>query len=130
MNNHLNANAAAQWVSEVSALVDLVAQWAREENWSVHRFEQEHHESGLGTYAVPHLRVSTPFGEIQVEPVVRNVQGADGRVDVRSWPSLNRVRLVRKGGVWEVITDSNVPLGVPWSKAAFVRLAEDLQAAA
>lgn len=124
------AEAAREWIAEVSTLVDEVAHWAREENWSVDLFEREHEERALGRYTVPHLKVATPFGEVHVEPIARQVIGADGRVDVRSWPFLNRVKLVRRGGAWEIITDSNVPLGIPWSKAAFLRLAKELQAAA
>ena len=54
--------------------------------------------------------------------------GADGRVDLEAWPSLNRVRLVPAADQWKFITDSNVPLDSPWGSDAFVRLAKHLTA--
>lgn len=122
--------ARTSWVDAVNALVNEVIQWAKDEQWSVHRQDRDHDERLLGQYTVPHLRVVTPFGEVLVEPIARHVLGGDGRVDLRSWPSLNRVKLVRRGDAWEIMTDSNVALGLPWSKTTFLRLAKELQAAA
>ena len=41
---------------------------------------------------------------------------------------MRRVRLLRRGDDWQVITDSNVPLRRAWSKALFVDLLSSLTA--
>lgn len=118
----------ADWHDVVARLVEQIAKWAEAENWSVHRDRKTIHEERLGDYDLPTLRVRTNQGdEVHVNPVARYVMGrADGRVDLEGWPSLNRVRFIRRGGQWEIITDSNVPLRQPWNRKTFVQLARDL----
>ena len=118
------------WVADVTALVSDIAAWAASEGWLVNRLDQEHQEQGLGVYAVPHLRLATRYGEVQVDPVARDVIGADGRVDLISYSTLNRIRLVRRAGQWEAVTDANARVEPPWSKEVFLRLTKDLQAVA
>jgi hypothetical protein len=124
----LSSIAHEEWLSLVSGLVDQVEAWALEENWSIHRYTKRlDEENEVGPYDAPALRVRLPEGEVHVNPIARNVYGhADGRVDLEAWPSLNRVRLVRRKGEWEIITDSNIPLRRPWEKATFTELARDL----
>ena len=116
------------WLTLVDQLVDQVADWSESENWSIHRDRKTIEEEPLGRYDVPTLRVRTNQGdELHVNPVARFVMGrADGRIDLEGWPSLNRVRFVRRNGKWEIITDSNVPLRQPWNRKTFIQLAHDL----
>ena len=118
-----------QWVDLLHQLVDEIAGWVRSMDWSVHEGQKTIQEKRLGAYVAPTLRIRAPQGEIHVDPVARSVMGADGRVDIEAWPSLNRVRLVRFGDQWRVITDSNVRLRKDWDRNTFLELVGDLVAA-
>src|SRR6266487_3484439 len=105
-----------QWLALVKEVLDQMESWAREEGWSVHREDKRTFENEFGEYNAPVTRFRTPAGEIYVTPIGRNIVGADGRVDIEAWPSLNRVKLVRKNNRWDIITDSNVPLRQDWNQ--------------
>lgn len=117
-----------EWLRRVGDLVTEVEGWASEQGWSVHRLDARIRERLLGEYVVPSLQMRMPGGELFLKPVALHVVGADGRVDLEAWPTLNRVKLVGREGGWQVITDSNVPLREQWGRDTFVRLAHDLQA--
>jgi len=118
------------WIALVQELVDQVQQWAGEENWSLHRENKQIAEDVAGAYEVPALRIRNVSGEVRLDPIGLHIVGAEGRVDVEAWPSLNRVKLLRRGGKWIIMTDSNVPLRDEWGRDAFVRLVNDLLASA
>lgn len=117
-----------QWITRVDTLVSQIAKWSAAENWSVDKSEKAMHESLWGDYIVPTLRIRLPGGEVHVNPVGLHVVGADGRVDLETFPTLNRVRLVGHKNQWEIYTDSNVPLRKPWNRKTFSQLALDLVA--
>ena len=119
-------NRRREWIARVEAVVNQIAKWSAAENWSIDRSEKSIHESLLGDYVVPTLRIRLPAGEVHVNPVGLHVIGADGRVDLEAFPALNRVKLVGVKGQWEIITDSNVPLRKPWNRKTFSQLAHDL----
>jgi len=121
-----NQDQREQWLDRVNHLVDQVAAWAEAQGWSTHRDVKVIEERELGRYTVPTLRVRTPQGEVHLDPIARHVMGADGRVDLEAWPSLNRVKLVPAADEWQVITDSNVTLTSPWGADTFVELAKSL----
>ena len=118
----------AQWITRVDTLVSQIAKWSAAENWSVDKSQKSIHESLLGDYVVPTLRIRLPAGEVHVNPVGLHVMGADGRVDLETFPTLNRVKLVGIKNQWEIYTDSNVPLRKPWNRKTFSQLALDLLA--
>jgi hypothetical protein len=117
-----------EWVRRVNDLTSDVERWALAEGWSAHRHTTRLKERLLGDYTVPTLQIRMPGGELYLKPVALHVVGGDGRVDLEAWPTLNRVKLVGRGGGWQIITDSNVPLHEEWGRDAFVRVANDLQA--
>ena len=116
-----------EWIQRVTALVDQVQQWATAEGWLVHRTEKQLHERLIGDYSVPTLQIRAPGGELFLKPIAFHIVGADGRVDLEAWPTLNRVKLVGRDGNWQIVTDSNVPLRKPWDSETFVELVRDLQ---
>jgi hypothetical protein len=116
-----------EWVQLVTALADQVQQWALAEGWLVHRTQRTLREQLVGEYSVPMLQIRAPGGEMFLKPVAVHILGADGRVDLEAWPTLNRVKLVRRDNNWQIITDSNVPLRQPWDSQTFVQLVHDLQ---
>ena len=117
-----------EWVRRIAALADDVERWATAEGWPVHREQKQIRERLVGEYQAPVLRIRVPGGDIYLTPVALHVVGADGRVDLEAWPTLNRVKLVGRDGRWEIVTDSNVPLREPWDRDQFVRLVHDLHA--
>ena len=129
---HPNAKAELSgWTAAVTSLLDQIASWATAENWSVHRGQTMLSEEGTGSYEIPTLRVRTPVSrnELFVTPVGLRILGANGRVDIEAWPSLNRVMLIREGDAWRIVTDSNVELDQAWGRETFVALVRDLLAA-
>jgi hypothetical protein len=107
-------------------LADQVSGWCNAEGWAVERDEKVIQERALGRYTVPSLRVTVPSGELSLNPIGLYVVGADGRVDLEAFPTLSRVKLVGDAGGWKIMTDSNVPLRVPWDRQTFVQLVQDL----
>jgi hypothetical protein len=114
------------WIGRVSALVDEVAAWCQAEGWAVEREEKIIREQALGQYMVPSLRITVAGGELSVNPIGLQVVGADGRVDLEAFPTLSRVKLVGDPSGWKIMTDSNVPLRLPWDRQTFVQLVRDL----
>jgi hypothetical protein len=125
----LDPNRLNDWKRRVLTLMDELAGWGTAAGWSVQRTEKRLNEQRVGEYMLPALHMRTPDGELYVTPVALDVMGADGRVDVEAWPSLNRVRLIGVGTPpsWLIMTDSNVPLRQPWNSQTFVELVKDLQ---
>ena len=120
-----------QWQSAVEQLVNSISAWAKELNWSVDRQEKQLSEALIGTYAVDMLNILTSQGQqgqLVVEPIAQGVSGADGRVDLYAWPSLNKVRLLLKQGKWSIRTDSELDWPKEWSRETFQDLARNLVA--
>ena len=118
-----------QWLALVENLLADVSQWASAQDWSIHRDQKEIREDPIGLYSAPTLRIRLPGGEIHVEPVALRITGEKGgRVDIESWPSLNRVMLIRNGEKWRVLTDSGVSLAEPWNEKTFIRVVREMNA--
>jgi len=128
MTNTTGTKIRGDWVSLVQDLCGTIESWARERKWFVHREEKTITEEHLGSYAVPVLLIQAGQGRIHVEPIGRNIIGAEGRIDISSFPSLNRMLLIRVNGRWVLRTDSGVDWPDHWSKKAFVNLVRALTA--
>ncbi len=118
------------WLAKLRELVDSVKSWAEQRRWFVDEQEKTLEEDGVGKYSVPTLFIQAPSGKIIVEPVGCNIIGAQGRIDIESFPSLNRLLLVLVNGQWKIKTDSRIEWPEPWSEQAFVRLVDALTSAA
>ena len=118
-----------QWTDAVDDLLVRVSVWARSEDWDTHVEEKVLREKELGSYRTRSLVLDTPTGRLILEPVAQSVPGAQGRVDLCAWPSLNRVRLLRTGDRWIVRTDSGIDWPHSWSRDTFVELARALTTA-
>jgi hypothetical protein len=119
-----------KWIAALQALIDEVEAWATARHWAVHRNQKRIHESRLGTYAAPVLSILAPTGKVQLDPVARDVIGADGRVDLFAWPSLTRIVLVRVGDKWVLKTDTGARFPQRWNRQTFERVVNLLNAAA
>ncbi len=120
-NNQLQA-----WTKRVQKLVDEITAWSRAEGWQIQQGTKTLKERSIGAYNVPTLQVHLSGGDLLINPIALDVIGADGRVDIEAFPTLNRVKLLGKRGQWRVITDSNVPLTDTWGPEMFAYLAKHL----
>lgn len=119
--------AARKWLAAVDKLMSDVERWAKEKDWLTARLEAKTlTETGLGTYCVSDLRVRTNSGVLDVEVLARNIVGAEGRVDLVAFPTMDRFILVHRGGRWVVRTDSGFDWPKQWGKRTFVELAQQL----
>lgn len=118
-----------EWQGDLEALLEDVTIWSKAQpGWSVKRSSTAIEEEGLGRYEAPVITVETGNGRLVVEPMARIVGGI-GTVEISAWPSLYRVRLLRRTGTWVALTDSGITLNEPWNEQTFVRIARDLIAA-
>ena len=122
------SNNLIKWKDRLARLAADVKKWAKDEGWPIASEKKTIAEEGLAPYSVTVLHLNTPEGRIDLEPVGVRVLGANGRVDLTAWPSLNRVRLVANGGAWVIYTDSNIRWPKDWNRATFVELARELAA--
>jgi len=116
------------WIARVRQAFAEIAEWARAEGWQVNEDQKTIQERIIGSYQVPVLAIHLPGGDIEIDPVGFHVMGAEGRIDVRGFPTLSRVSLIGSSNAWTIMTDSNVPIRQPWNHQTFVQLAHDLLA--
>src|SRR3954462_9903820 len=88
------------WKRSLEELIQQVRAWAQDRGWAVSASERRIDESRYGEYVVPELAIRAPSGIVYVEPIGRDVAGADGRVDILACPSLTRMMLVRHDDQW------------------------------
>src|SRR6266511_3831152 len=90
-----------EWLRVVEGLGHQVRGWAEKKGWTVTEEPREVNEERLGVYRAPVLQIDTPHGQVILEPIARDVAGAEGRVDLYAWPTHFRVKLLRKAdGIW------------------------------
>jgi hypothetical protein len=122
------ARAKDEWLRTVDELEQQVREWAEAQGWTVEQSEREVNDAYIGTYKVPVLEITTPQGEVVLEPAGTDVLRAQGRVDLYAWPSHYRVLLFRETDRqnWLVWTESGLTWPHPWGPSTFVELAEGL----
>jgi hypothetical protein len=124
------AKERGEWLALVNELLDEIESWAVARKWPTHREKKPAYESELGKYTLPVLTILAPTGPIRVDPVARFVAGADGRVDLLGWPTMNRMRLIRQGDAWVMKPEYGMKWRGAWGEGAFARLVERLNPAA
>jgi hypothetical protein len=122
-----NAKKSA-WIARVTDLCAQVKRWAEQENWGVIETPKQVEEDHIGVYQVPSLVLQSPQCRVYLDPIGRDIIGAEGRVDIFTWPTMNRMLLLRTGDEWSLVTDARVAWPQPWGKETFLdivgRLAE------
>ena len=119
-----------KWIRDVDHLVHEIASWAEDHEWWVHReYKTIRDDEPFAAYRVPVLMIQAAQGRILVEPVAHHIADGDGRVDIISWPTLDRVRLILTRGRWEPRTERSNRLSKPFSRDMFFRIAKRLMAA-
>lgn len=119
-----------KWLSALRDLFDTIRAWSENQGWSVHETEKTISEEHIGRYKAPSLVIQCPSGRIHIDPIGCNIIGADGRIDILSFPSLNRLLLIRINGDWKIKTESRIDWPQPWGSKAFVDLVNSLTSAA
>ncbi len=117
------------WVTQVQELCEEVKKWAEEKSWSVHEDVKQINEDHIGSYQAPCLILQSPQGRVHIDPIGCEIVGAAGRVDIFTWPALNRMLLVRTGDRWEIRTDARVAWEKPWCEDTFFAIVSCLDAA-
>ena len=114
------------WIKLIKNLCATIKKWAEEESWLVAEQHIEIEEEPLGKYSVPMLMIKSGYGHISIEPVGREIMGADGRVEICLFPDMTRMILIRKNAHWILKTDSGVTWPESWSRKAFIKLVRTL----
>lgn len=116
-----------EWRNAVTSLTEAVRDWAEARGWNVAESLREVSEETITSSTFPVLEIQTPRGQVMLEPIGRDILGAQGRVDLYAWPSLYRVLLLRKQDhSWVIRTESGLNWPHPWNQATFYELAEGL----
>ena len=114
------------WLGRLRELLDQLATWARAEGWKVEESITTVPDREHGDFEAPHLLIERSTGELHVNPIALFPPGDYGRVDLEAIPTLSRVKLLGGSDKWTIMTDSNVPLRIRWTRKSFVQLADDL----
>jgi hypothetical protein len=116
-----------RWLAALEELMRDIEQWSAEQDWQLARLKKKTiREPGIGTYSVSDLRIRTHSGVLNVEVVARDIVGADGRVDLVSFPAMDRFIIIHTGGRWMVHDDYGRARPRRWCKKTFVDVAEQL----
>jgi hypothetical protein len=115
-----------EWSKELADLVSEMGDWAREAGWLVHETKVPIEEDSVGKYIAPGLQIKPPIGHFFVEPLGRDVLGAEGRIDLYAWPSMHRMMLIRRGAKWRLLDDNGRAWPKAWSRKTFLDVAQIL----
>ncbi len=115
-----------EWINVVDQLIEQIKEWSDDKSWLSEKNEKTIREENIGQYPASCLIVKTPQGILSIDPVGRDIIGADGRVDIISFPSFNRMLLVRIDNNWIIKTDSKIRWPSPWGKDAFYQIVDSL----
>jgi hypothetical protein len=114
------------WINNLDQLIDQIKTWSDEKGWLSEKNKKTIREEYIGQYTASSLIVKTPQGAITIDPVGRNIIGAEGRVDLVSFPSFNRMLLVRIDNNWIIKTDSKISWPSSWGRDTFYQIVESL----
>lgn len=120
--------ALRDWTGRVTTLLDQAEAWAARAGWACRSDPKPAAEEALGAYEVPVLLIHTPQGRLLLDPIARNVVGADGRVDFCALPSYDSYAVVGTGGGWRVYPPERDAAGLAWSEETFLATAAELLA--
>ena len=116
----------ASWIAELKSILDQAEQWARGQDWTVRRDSKPITEPMLGTYTVPVLLIHTPQGRLILDPIGRDIVGAEGRIDLCVMPSYDPMPLVKGEHGWEFWSPKSQATAGSWNEADFVAVAKQL----
>ena len=115
-----------EWIQTVDVVLSHVEGWCQAEGWLVHRETKDIEEDRLGHYHIGVLLIDTPAGRLHLDPISRFIVGAEGRIDVYSFPHYQTAILIRVQGDWRFRTVDGSAKDRPFEHAAFVEIAKQL----
>ena len=116
----------ASWIAELESVVVQAEEWSRRQDWAVRRDSKAITEPMLGTYTVPVLLIHTPQGRLILDPIGRDIIGAEGRIDLCAMPSYDPVPLIKGDQGWEFWSPKSQSPVRSWNEAHFVAIAQRL----
>jgi hypothetical protein len=114
------------WVQKVNDFMDQISGWATALGWKVEREQTMIHEKGVGDYELPLVRVLLPQGEIEAMPIGLHGWRKQGRIDFRAIPTIAFLRFDPTPDGWRIMTDSHIPLRIPWNQESFAQVVTDM----
>ncbi|MBD3675131.1 MAG: hypothetical protein HUJ26_16560 [Planctomycetaceae bacterium] len=81
----------SEWLDRLDGLVNQVAEWAQEEDWSTKRIETRLKSPSIGQYSAPALVMQKETVKVLLEPITHSAPGADGVVDLYLMPGLDDI---------------------------------------
>lgn len=92
-----------EWLTRLSALVEMLESWAQELGWSTRRIEKEMEDSQIGSHLAPALLIQKETIRVLLEPIARSAPGADGVVDLYLMPAYDDIAsLYFSDGQWRL----------------------------
>jgi hypothetical protein len=114
------------WLLELDAIMEQAEEWSRRQGWAVRRDAKPITEPAFGTYTAPVLLIHTPQGRLILDPIGRDIVGAEGRIDLCVMPSYDPLPLVKGDQGWEFWSPKWQSLGRSWNESDFVAVAQQL----
>lgn len=116
-----------EWVDAVGQFVSEATSWAQKQGWGTRTDSKTVTEESLGTYEVPVLLIQTLQGRVLLDPVARNIVGAEGRIDFCVFPSYDSEMIIRESGNWRVYDSRRTANSArDWSEAVFLAATAEL----
>lgn len=92
-----------EWLQRLRSLVDTVAAWARELDWSTRTVEKKMKDAEIGAYLAPALLLQSESARIYLEPISRVTLNSQGVVDLYLMPEYDDIAsLYFKNGQWNL----------------------------
>src|SRR6185437_647121 len=111
-----------QFIAKVKALAKQVAQWSKAQGWEVKRRQVRVDDGRFGTYRAPELNIRvSEREEVRLIPAgLDTLGGWEGRVELLVYPTMADIQFLGVPDGWCIMTNSNVPLRLPWNSDTFV----------
>lgn len=126
------------WLKKLNNLVEQVAKWARDLDWSTRVVEKSMEDAEIGNYSAPGLLLQWESVRLFLEPVARSVPGTEGIVELYLMPSYDDIAgLYYYDGRWNVhyVFDSDPAVATvregearPLTKSTLSRVLNEMKA--
>ena len=115
-----------EWLADVERIIGQAKAWAEKREWATKLDKLSITEEVFGTYEAPQLLIHTAQGRLLLDPVGKDIIGAQGRFDFCVMPSYDAVPLIKTDGNWEFFPLSREDLRCSWSEESFEKVALEL----
>lgn len=113
---------AEEWTRIVGELCATIDGWSKAMKWKVRSEERNLEDERGNSYSLPVLHVDAADGKMEVEPQLPSAFSRFGYVELRGYPTFNKLMLVYKDGRWGLQTDSFFDWPEAWSKRTYSKI--------